>query len=214
MSIIFQLSTVDALDLSPQAFQEALMFKVVGDFTLDSELMHIQNPKGLIDHCGDKQDVCRWKGVKCASKAGIVRRVCWNPVRINDGVRLIHFNLQWLPPTIRTLEVSDQHVENGIFSTRFFPRLASKIDLKNNGHKGSLDMTTLPCELVCLILSRNSLHGPVVLTRLLETLTTLKIRHNRISKVIVRRSDMPGESTKAEKNFRFDDSCKIKYFDW
>mmetsp|Transcript_27651 Transcript_27651/g.42936 ORF Transcript_27651/g.42936 Transcript_27651/m.42936 type:complete len:218 (-) Transcript_27651:64-717(-) len=196
--------------------QQDLMIQLIGRRPFESGFMNLsQNTKGLVGNNADDRWACRWRGVTCDKPVlGHALKISWAPgLEIREPVNLVQFHLQWLPPTLREIEIYNQRTTTkGTFSTRYFPRDARSIYLDNNGHRASLDLATLPVHLEVLSLEHNYLQGPVTLTRLPPTLKVLNLRYNCISVIIqskhmLNTNGLPGRLASLD---YCTDLCKLK----
>uniref|UniRef100_A0A7S4KUA1 Leucine-rich repeat-containing N-terminal plant-type domain-containing protein n=1 Tax=Paramoeba aestuarina TaxID=180227 RepID=A0A7S4KUA1_9EUKA len=191
--------------------QTELMIKLIGTRPYESRSMHIcNNLKGLIEN--GKWEVCDWRGVTCDQYR--VVGIEWNPEMPTNSVELAQCMMQWLPPTLRRIDISEQTAcTRGKFSTRYFPRAAARINFYGNGHIGSLDLMTLPPNIEYLMIANNKLQGPVVLTRLPPTLAYLNVSCNDIRLLIISKFTVEGEHLPGHLERLFYDTtvCKVKY---
>ena len=122
------------------------------------------------------RDYCSWTGITCTD--GIITHV-YHGIS-NYG----NFDIHSLPSTLVniTIEYCDQRY---ILCTRALPRALEHCYLPQNRHFGSVDLRTLPENLIGLDLSFNLLNGPIDLTNLPPTLQTLALERNAIRQSVV-----------------------------
>uniref|UniRef100_A0A7S4UQY5 Leucine-rich repeat-containing N-terminal plant-type domain-containing protein n=1 Tax=Paramoeba aestuarina TaxID=180227 RepID=A0A7S4UQY5_9EUKA len=122
-------------------------------------------------------DVCDWKEVECEDSNVVM--ISWNRewgvVDLKQGT----IGLDWLPPKLRKINISDQYME-GTFNTSYLPKEIKQVYLGCNFLHGTLNMTVLPESLLVLHLDCNRFEGPIDLMHLPPKLEELELDENRI----------------------------------
>ncbi|KNH05113.1 leucine-rich repeat [Perkinsela sp. CCAP 1560/4] len=134
--------------------------------------------EGTADYSNEdtSRNYCEWRGVVCT--AGKVGRV------IYDQQDYGNFDIHSLPPTVTRISI-EHCLQHYMLHTRRLPRASQFCYLGNNQLFGSVELRTLPENLVTLRLSDNRLNGPIDLTNLPQKFAYLWLHRNAIEQSVV-----------------------------
>ena len=134
------------------------------------------NKKIFRDSHGNFLDTCEWDDITCVNDN--VKVIAWNHdwgvVDLQKGT----VELDWLPPLLTKVNMSDQYME-GTLETKLLPQGIEQIYLGCNYLSGTLDMLSLPSSLRILHLDCNCFTGDLVLTSLPPKLKELELDENK-----------------------------------
>ena len=145
--------------------------------------------RSLIEHFGDADDPCLWTGVQCSENG--VSQLNWE----DPGDKIVFQNLErfdpaWLPSALERAQLSGQY-STKVFEVRFLPPIIEHIEMDRCGLKGTVDTKALPRRLISFILSRNELHGKILLMKLPTSLQRVELHQNSFSSLTVDNDSIP-----------------------
>ena len=89
-------------------------------------------------------------------------------------------DLQWLPPTVLSLDIDDNQLSGSLNLTALPPSI-QVLDCRNNAFSKEIDLCHLPAEIELLDLSVNQLSGSLNLEKLPTSMEELLLNANRFT---------------------------------
>ena len=161
-----------------------LEYELLNEQQLMEFLIAKVNNKDIFrDEHGNFLDACEWDDVECSRND--VETIAWNHdwgvVDLMKGT----IELDWLPPKLKKVNMSDQSME-GTLSIKLLPQSIKQVYLGCNRLSGTLDMVYLPESILVLHLDCNRFEGELVLTSLPSNLQEIELDENLFrAKVLV-----------------------------
>ena len=140
----------------------------------------------LIDRDEDALHECQWSGVACTDDGILHGITCYAKDASNCSI-------QWLPQTIRNLDMRGVSFSIRNLDTRRLPRECQFCAFEMGDIRGTIELRTLPNDLQILNLEENRISGTVHLTWLPASMRRMSMARNRIKKAIVSNSLLPLE---------------------
>ena len=129
-----------------------------------------------------KMNVCTLHGFSC-DDADIARKL-----RLETAYPGLQ--IEWLPPTITEVTLSNQAID-GPIDARRLPRELEFLTARNCGIRGTFDLRKLPRHVLSIVLAQNSISGNLFLLRLPANLRIVDFRANPIRFVFVQFHSLP-----------------------
>jgi uncharacterized protein YjbI with pentapeptide repeats len=130
------------------------------------------------------QDCCSWSGVECNGDARVTA-IDWSQYGYgcpNTPQSPVNIDLTLIPPMVTMLDMSRNAYTRTFFwfagQIRFSPMSVVRKVLLGGNQFTSVDLTTLPPQLIWLDVSQNSIASPGILTKLPATLMYLYMHEN------------------------------------
>ena len=121
---------------------------------------------------------CEWKGIICERKS--IVEIEWDPSKYEEENRLsmdLVSSLQWIPNSIRVLDLSNQRI-NCFLEAQLLPRNLKVCRLNSCNLRGSFNTDMLPSMIEEFYCRDNLLSGKVVMIRIPNTLRRLDLSGN------------------------------------
>ena len=130
-----------------------------------------------------ERHICEWEGVECADS--IVTTVNTTRVFIT-----LHLFIQFLPHTVRFLNIASQRVDVQL-ETRLLPRSLEAGNFDSTGLYGTVNLQTLPEKVVGLSFQSNRICGPIYVGFMPASIRRINFQCNPIRRVYVQNSHLP-----------------------
>ena len=166
-----------------RAHQEALMqvfFSNAGDAVLEQ----ISRGKEESPICGSPESL-PWIGLFLRDQ--LLERVEYRGFSLYPWT----FRIEYLPPSVRFMNIEECTLERPFLDTRALPRRAESINLQTNMICGTLCLHTLPRDLTYLNVADNRICSIHSLTNLPRRLGVLKLGYNIIKQKVLYYDELP-----------------------
>ena len=166
-----------------RAHQEALM-QIFFSNTGDAILEQISRGEEDSPICGSPESL-PWIGLTLRDQ--LLERVNYRALSLYPWT----FQLEYLPPSVRFINIEECTLERPFLETRALPRRAENINLQTNMICGSLCLHTLPRDLTYLNVADNRICSIHSLTNLPRGLERLKLGYNIIKQKVLFYDELP-----------------------
>mmetsp|Transcript_24023 Transcript_24023/g.37421 ORF Transcript_24023/g.37421 Transcript_24023/m.37421 type:complete len:264 (-) Transcript_24023:9-800(-) len=158
LSTNLSLGKVDKQSLSQQTLMELL-------------IQDLSNTETICGSGDSPKDILDWKGLRF-NPFHKVTHINWHSRNLEGS-----FPLEWVPPTVQSLQVCMNDLHSTIPMSALSARL-SDLNLRENAFFGTLDLDGLPPHMESLNVKKNRLSGTLSLIRLPKTLEKLYLGSN------------------------------------